>query len=236
MMDLKKKVAQATQPYLFQNSFIMTDLPQQDLLHIEKHAKPEFRKRGEWLFRQGTYPAGVYWLRAGKAKIFQGIEAGQRQTLYIYSDGDLIAYRQLIAGEPHPVSAILLEDSTVSLIPGDIFRGLLASSPFFTRNVLSALAREFTVWMNRMNAFKKYSVHHRLVLSLLILHEQYSKSGAPQGKITMTRTELAEFVGASLETVVRTLNKMKSKNLVSIKGRQITLQDPLTLVDILKKE
>ena len=235
-MDSKKKILKATQPYLFQNSFIMTDLPEKDLLHIEKHAKPEFRKRGEWLFRQGTYPAGVYWLRSGKAKIFQGIEAGQRQTLYIYSDGDLIGYRQLIAGEPHPVSTILLEDSTVSIISGDIFRGLLASSPFFTRNVLSALAREFTVWMNRMNVYKKYPVRHRLALALLILHEQYRMSGSPQGIITMTRTELAEFVGASLETVVRAFNHLKSKNLVSIKGRQITLHDPVALVDILKKE
>src|SRR5688572_22998077 len=126
--DLKSKIAKATYPYLFQNSFILNDLPQQDLDILQSQAIPEERKRRETLFRQGAFPTGAYWLVKGKVKIFQGIENGKRQTLYIYSDNDLIAYRQLIANEPNPVSAILLEDSTLRFIPGDVFRQLIKTS------------------------------------------------------------------------------------------------------------
>lgn len=234
--DTPSELSQHIRPFLFQNRFMLEDLPEQDVLILYQRAVPERRKRGDVLFRQGGFPKGVYWLESGKVKIFQGIGEGQRQTMYIYSDGDLIGYRQLIAGEPHPVSAMLLEDSVVRIIPAETFKSLIQTSPFFARNVLTALAKEFTVWMNRMNAFKKYPVRQRLMLSLLILHEQYQASGAPAGELTMTRTELAEFVGASLETIVRVLNQLKAEDLVGIHGRKIRLMDPMRLWSLLELE
>lgn len=214
----------------------MTHLPEEDLGLLEKKALPKEGKRGEMLFKQGTYPNGVFWLVSGKAKIFQETPAGQRQTLYIYSDGDLIGYRQFISEEAHPVTAVLLEDSIYRHIPGETFRGLLNTSTFFARNVLSALAREFTVWMNRMTVFTQFPVRHRLVLALLILQEQYRMSGSPPGEITITRTELAEYIGTSLETVVRALNTLKAAHLVGIHGRKILLSDMTGLLDILHHE
>jgi len=236
MIDPNLRIARATQPYLFQNSFILTNLPAEDLLMLEENAKPEQGKRGDILFRQGAFPDGVYWLISGKIKIFQETPTGQKQTLYIYSDGDLIAYRQFIAEEPHPVTAVLIEDSTFRFIPGEMFRGLLNSSSFFSRNILTALAREFSVWMNRMTIFSQYPVRYRLILALLILHEQYRMSGSEPGVVTMTRTDLAEFVGAKLETVVRVLNTLKTANLVTINGRRIMLPDPVGLLDVLQNE
>lgn len=236
MSDKRLRIADTTQPYLFQNGFIMKDLPVEDLKLLQLKGEAMKGIRGEVLFRQGGFPKSAIWLTSGKAKIFQEKKSGQRYTLYIYSDGDLIGYRQLIAEETNPVSCVLLEDASYILIPAEVFRGLLLSSPFFARNVLSALASEFSVWMNRMTVFNTFSVRHRLVLALLILHEQYRISGSPPGIITMTRTELAEYVGATLETVVRILNILKNDHLVQIQGRRILLKDTESLIDILQIE
>jgi CRP-like cAMP-binding protein len=236
MIDPALRIAQATQPYLFQNSFILNNLPVEDLKMLEENIISEVGKRGDVLFRQGAFPNGVYWLISGKIKILQETPTGQKQTMYIYSDGDLVAYRQFIAEEPHPVTAVLVEDSTYRFIPSELFRWLLATSPFFSRNILTALAREFTVWMNRMTVFSQYPVRYRLILALLILHEQYRMSGSEPGVVTMTRTDLAEFVGAKLETVVRVLNTLKSAGLVSINGRRILLPDTIGLLDVLQIE
>lgn len=236
MIDLNSTIAQTVQPYLFQNGFILTDLPTKELETLQQNLKTEARKRGEVLFRQGSYPTGAFLLVSGKVKIFQEMADGQRQTLYIYSDGDMIGYRQLIAEETHPVTAVLLEDTIIGFIPGKTFRGLLDSSSFFSRNVLMALAREFSIWMKRITAFSQLPVRQRLVLALLMLYEQYRRSGSPPGVITMNRTELAEFVGASLETVIRALNALKINDLVVIRGRRILLPNPLGLMEILQRE
>ena len=217
MPDQSSSLSKITRPYLFRNGAMIHDLPEKDSKIITESAKPKLLKRGEVLFKQGTVPRSVVWLISGKAKIFQETPGGQRQTVYIYSDGDLIGYRQLIAGEVHPVSAILLEDSTIMLIPAGTFKGLIDTSPKFARNVLSALARDFTVWMNRMTVFTKFPVKRRLILAL-------------------TRTELSEYVGASLETVVRVLNTLKVKDLVQINGRRILIKDIEEMVMMMEGE
>lgn len=234
MDTLRKRLIQATSPYLLKSGFKFADLPESDRIYLEQHSRQENRKRGEVIFKQGAYPVGAYHVISGKVKIYQGVEEGLRQTLYIYSDHDLIAYRQIIAGEVNPVSAALLEDSVLNFIPADVFRKLIASSPLFARNVLSTLAREFTVWMNRMTVFKQFPVRSRLALALLLLYEQYSQTSHPAGYITITRTELAEFVGASLETIVRNLNAFKRDGLVAIQGRQIILKDLKGILDIVQ--
>ena len=233
-MDHTPSITKATQPYLFQNGFILTNLPEADLSILERNTNIESGKRGHILFRQNGFPNGVYWLIDGMAKIYQESPTGQKHTVYIYSKKDLIGFRQLIAEEQHPVSAALLEDSTYRFIPGEIFRDLLNTSPFFVRNVLTALAREFSVWSNRMTSFTHFPGRKRLVLALLILHEQYRMSGVPGGEITITRTEIAEYIGATLETVVRMLNNLKSHHLVSLVGRKIILKDIDGLLKILE--
>jgi len=236
MPKSESSVSKITRPFLFRNTTLITELSEKDLQLIHDHAKPKSLKRGEILFKQDTTPRSVVWLLHGKAKILQETPGGQKQTAYIYSDGDLIGYRQLIAGEVHPVSAVLLEDSTVILIPGPIFKTLLDQSPPFARNMITALSRDFTVWMNRTTVFTKYPVRHRLILALLILLDQYEHSGSPKGVITITRTELAQYVGASLETVVRELNKLKRKNIVEVSGRRILINDTSELMRMLEGE
>ena len=235
MNSTEVKISKLVKPYLVQNRQVLTELPEKEIALLEKQAVEEFHKRGKILFRQNGYPKGVYWLISGKIKIYQETASGQRQTNYIYSNGDLIGYRQFIANEPHPVSAKFLEDSVVKFIPGELIRKLLESSPVFARHMLMALAREFTVWMNRMTVYSTSPVKQRVVLALLILFEQYRLSGSKNGNITITRTELAEFVGASLETVVRILNKLKTDEMLEVKGRVIVLSDPAGLIQVLKK-
>jgi CRP-like cAMP-binding protein len=161
---------------------------------------------------------------------------GQRQTLYLYSEGDLMGYRQLLTGEPYPISALVLEDAEVLFISSETFRQLLDSSPHFARNLLTALAREFTVWMNRLTVFGQMPVRRRLALALLILYRQFGHADDQPGVISMTRTELAEYIGASLETVVRALNGLKTDGIVSISGRRMVVHSPLQLLDIFQEE
>jgi CRP-like cAMP-binding protein len=233
MAKHSSRIHELTKPYLLHNAWVMTDLPEKELAFLEQHGKTKSGKRGEVLFKAGGYPKAVYWLITGKVKIYQSSATDHKSTNYIYSNGDLIAYRQLIANEPHPVSGALLEDSTYMVIPADAFRQLLSVSTVFSRNILTALAQDFTIWMNRMTVFSTYAVRERVILSLLILAQQYEVSGSPQGEITMTRTELAEYVGATLETVVRVLNKLKTEGLVAVDGRKIEIRSEQALIKTL---
>lgn len=128
---LKKKIQEAVQPYLLQGNVIINELPEAEKAALKKFATTETGKRGQVLFKQGSFPKGVYWIVEGKVKIFQETHSGQRQTLYVYTENDLVGYRQFIADVTHPVTARFLEDTSYLHIPGHVFRNLIKDSPLF---------------------------------------------------------------------------------------------------------
>lgn len=231
--EVSTVIAETIAPYILHNAFVYEDLPMVEKAMLEDNTRPVNMRRGEILFRQHAFAKCAYWLHSGKVKIYTELPDGQRQTLYIYTDGDLLGYRQLLSEERYPVSAELMEDSRIGIIPADVFRALVRESTFFSRNLLEALAREFTVWMNRLTVFAQYPVQARLALCLLILHEKYRQEGKSPTVITVTRTELAEYTGAKLETVVRALTPLKAAGLVQVSGRRMILPSPEDLLQYL---
>lgn len=223
--DINLKLDKAVKPYLIQNSSLWLNLPEEDQFQLFHNIKTEKAKRGTVLFRQGTTPKGVYILLKGKVKIYQETPNGHRQTIYVYSNYDMIGYRQFIADIPNPVTAAVMEESEYKFIVAKNFTKVIETSPEFARQLLMNLASEFSVWSNRLTLLMHYPVKYRVILALLIFREQFRISGAKDDMISMTRTELAEYVGATLETVVRTLHNFKADNLIEIQGRRIFLKD-----------
>lgn len=77
-----------------------------------------------------------------------------------------------------------------------------------------SLSHEFTVLTNRLNVFAQRGIKERLALALLILNEKFRTAENKDGisEIKMNRTDLANYVGTSLENLGRTLTTFKEKN------------------------
>ena len=186
--------------------------------------KPSIRLgKGEILFRQGRPASGVYVLEQGKVKVFQEKQGGQRRILHLYSGGDLLGYRPLLTDGLHSCSAEALEPCVLQFIPKDIFMASINDSPPFAQFMLRAVSREFAAWSNFQAAFDSSPVRVRVALALLILHEKYRLPGNATAVIHFSRTDLSEYVVASLETVVRILREMKDAGIVHGHGRRILI-------------
>ena len=182
-------------------------------------------KKGKIIYREGSYSLGVYILLKGKIKIYQTNKEGKEQIVYIYRAGDIMGYRPLLCSEPHPVSAATLEDTELSFIPRDHFMHLLEELPVLSRLLLTNLSHEFTVWINKLTVFGQQAVRERLALSLLILREKYKENDAPDApvEIDLSREDLANYAGTTVETLVRMLRNFKNEGLINSKGRKISV-------------
>lgn len=225
-------IADVIAPFVFDHRLVFERLPLPELEVLLGQTTQVRYKKGEALFTQGSAARGAYWLRKGKVKIFQNDELGQRHILYLYTPGDLIGYRPLFSGEAHPVTAEAMEDAHLDFLSAEVFHGLVRESTFFTRNLLEILSREFSVWTNRITVFGVRPLRARLALILLILFEKYRTDSNAQTVITLSRTDLADFAGVKLETVVRMLNVFKTEGLVSVKGRRLFLADIPALIEV----
>lgn len=193
--------------------------------------------KGEYLFKEKSYSKGIYIIRKGKVKIFQTNREGKQSIVYIYKKGDYFGYRPLLADEPHPVSAVAMDNVTISFIPRDLFATLLTKSSTLAKNLLVTLSKEFSVWINKTTIFSQYAVKERVALSLLILNKVYQREdeNSKAVSISISRDDFSGFVGTAKETLVRMLRVFKDEKIISTKGTKIIILKHRVLLNMVSE-
>lgn len=220
--------------YNFKSDSILDGLPEKDLLLLKKNMVTHIYKKGETLFREGSYPTGIYYITKGKVKKYKTDREGREQIFYVCKSGELLGYHALISEEQYTDSSSTLEESTISFIPKDDFLKAIQVSPILSNRLLKCMSHEFGVLVNSITIFAQRTVRERLALSLLILRDKYKKeeSNGKPVELTLSRDDLAKMVGTARETLTRLLHDFKAENLIEINGKKIILRKPLVLSKI----
>lgn len=218
----------------FKTESILASLPAEDLELLSAHKTEQTYKKGEIIFREGSYPGGIYYINSGKIKKYKTDKDGREQIIYVANTGELIGYHAILAEEHYPDSAAALDESVVSFIPREDFILTLQHSPALNTRLLKTLSHEFAVLINGLALFTQKTVRERLALQLVVLREKYKtnfKAGTPV-EINMSRDDLANLVGTARENVVRTLTELKEEGIVETSGRKIIILDVTRLIAI----
>ena len=218
----------------FKSESILNDLPAADLNLLTSRQTVQTCKKGEIIFREGTYPDGIYYITSGKIKKYKVDKHGKEQIIYVANTGELIGYHAILAEDRYPDFAAALEESTIVFIPKEDFIKTLQQSEVLSRLLLKTLSHEFAVLANSITMFAQKSVRERLAMQLIVLREKYKVNFQPGQpvEINMSRDDLASLVGTARENVVRMLSEFKADNIVETKGRVIIVHDVAKLISI----
>ncbi|MHA4808526.1 Crp/Fnr family transcriptional regulator [Flavitalea flava] len=218
----------------FKNQSIFADLPEKDAALLAAHQSEQLYEKNELIFREGSYPSGIFFIRSGKAKKYKVTKDGGEQIIYVANTGELIGYHAILAEDRYPDSAAALEQSLIAFIPKEDFLEVLDRSTLLSRRLLKVLSHEFAVLTNSLTLFTQHSVRERLALQLIVLREKYKVNFQPgmPVEINMSRNDLASLVGTVRENVVRVLGELKEEGIIETKGRKIMVLDVKRLIGI----
>jgi CRP-like cAMP-binding protein len=216
----------------FESQSILINLPEEDLQILTAHQTEQMYKKGEIIFREGAYPAGIFFIKSGKVKKYKLQKDGHEQIIYVANKGELIGFHAVLSEGRYPDSAAALEESAIMFFPREDFLRTMEYSPVFTRHLLKTLSHEFAVLINSLVLFAQRSVRERLALQLVVLREKYKENFQPgmPVAINMSREDLANLVGTARENVLRVLAEFKEKGILQTKGRQIIVLDVQKLI------
>jgi CRP-like cAMP-binding protein len=118
-----------------------------------------------------------------------------------------------------------------TFIPMEEFIRLVKARQDLLYNLLLTLSQEFSAWVNRTVYLAKFPVRVRLAIGLLFLDVQFRESANEPATILFSRTDLADMIGATIETTVRALGEFKENGWVTASGRTIRVKDRNALFD-----
>jgi CRP-like cAMP-binding protein len=186
----------------------------------------EFAAR-EDVISQGDRTGGVKLLLDGFACRYKVLEDGRRQIVAYFVPGDLCDLRVFILKRmDHSIGAVVAS-KVATISPENILR-LTHTYPTLTRAlwwstlVEEAIAREWLVNVGQRDALERTA---HLFCELLYRFRAVGLNNGNSCTLPLTQVELAETLGLSSVHVNRTLQELRRRNLITLEGGTLTIQN-----------
>ena len=182
--------------------------------------------KGDHIFRGGDDAKAIYVVSRGSVKSYMLMENGEEQVLNFYMPGDVFGL-DAMGGNCHVSSTIALETTTVCKLPlaglqdrvlGQGFLNMIAENLLRDHNLMLMLARK--------------DADGRLASFLVDMSKRIEKHAyTPEDnsvkviKLTMTRQDIANYLGLAIETVSRALRRFQDSGMLDVTRRKVKIYD-----------
>lgn len=220
--------------FIFKSNSAFSNLPENiKEVFLSQMVFKQFKTKQN-IFTEGTYPAGIYFIKKGKVKKYKSLSGGREQIIYVCSEGELLGYAAFLSEEVYPDSAASLTEASIGFLSKDKLLKLLDQYDELSRMMMKNISHEFGVLVNFIATFNQKTVRERVALTLLILQEKfkYDLNENNEIQIILTRADFANIVGTAVATLVRLLHDFKEENLIRTQGRKIVINDKQGLHEI----
>jgi len=218
--------------YSFDNQNMFSELPDSICEIIKSNMMTIPFKGGDYIFKEGEKPKGIYRVKKGKVKKLAETNFGTQHIFYLCKEGEFFGYHSVLSEELYPDSAIALIDTEIDFISKSAFLKAVNASHQLSQRLLKNLSHEFRVYINATKILAKHTVRERSALNLLILESKFRNKPLESTEIIINRDDLASMVGTATESLVRMLKDFKEEKLITSKRSSIFIEDYEGLIKV----
>ena len=167
----------------------------------------------DMLFQEGDRAGHVFTLVQGTAKLTRLLPDGREQVLGFRFAGDVLGYT---GAERYPFAAQLLTPAHLCRLERKRLDQLLRRYPALERRLLDLCVQELAATQDQLVTVGRRTAEARVAAFLLSLAEAGQRRHQPGSVLDMpmTRSDIADFLGLTLETVSRTLTAFRRRGWV----------------------
>ena len=182
------------------------------------------------LLEQGD-PRGVFVLCAGQVKLSISSSSGKTLILRIAQPGEILGLMGALSDSPCEVTAETVRPSQVAFIRRGDFLRFASKHPEVYQGVVRQLNSLYSGACEQLRTVALSASAPEKLARLLL---DWSSNGTEtaegtQIRVPLTHEEMAEFIGATRETVTRTLSQFKHRHLVELHGSTMTISNRAAL-------
>lgn len=188
---------------------------------FDRMSEPTSYPANETIFRQGEPAEYFYAVKSGCVRTFSNHNGGRRiQAFYFPNE-----YFGLEAGEDHSVTAETVTASNIGLVKRAALVSRAARDTVAANLLLHVTTMELQHAQN-LNVLLLKSAHERLVDFLRGIQRRCQ--GKDEIDLPMPRSDIADYLGLTIETVSRALTRLKNTSTISmLTSRRLILRSPI---------
>lgn len=201
---------------LLRSSALYRNLSAEDAERLASVSVAKNYEKGEALFSEGDPSDFLYTIISGRVKVAKTMSSGKEVILEIFGPGDPVGAVVAYEGRPYPASAVAIEKTLCVLVRRTAFFSLLEHYPSLVRSFLVGMAQRIVELTHRIPEVAAGKVETRLAHLFLKLADRMGRPGAEGTFIPMplSRQELADLTGTTIETAIRIMSRWGKWNLV----------------------
>lgn len=203
---------------------ICSAVDQTDLLELERIGRSVHLAPNEALFTAGQSASSVYNLTAGFARLYKLLPDGRRQILGFGLSGDFVG-----AGpsDRYNFSADAIEAVSACRVSADLFARFSVYRPHLLLRINEVAARELTLAEDQMLLLGRRTAEEKVAAFLIGWRDRLIRIGDDRQtiRLPMSRQDIADFLGLTIETVSRTLTRFDREKMLVIVSSGVRLLD-----------
>ncbi|GAC1516521.1 MAG: Crp/Fnr family transcriptional regulator [Gemmatimonadaceae bacterium] len=197
-------------------------LPADELEHFALLVREKGYPKGSVILFENDPGDSLFVVRGGRVKVVLVGEDGREVILGVLGSGEHFGELSLIDDQPRSAHVIAMDDAVLLVLHRDDFRKRVESSPPVAWALLVDLSRRLRRADTKIGSLVLLDVPGRIARLLLDLAEE---SGGEAIDKPVTHQTIAQMIGASRETVSRTMKDFQDGGLVTVERRRIRVSD-----------
>lgn len=202
--------------------FTLNDSELDKLDQIIQRKRPSHK--GDYLFEAGKPLHALYAIRTGSFKTYTLTEQGEEQITGFHLPGDVIGF-DAIGDQQHPSYAQALETAMVCEIPFNNLDHLLDQVPKLRQQLMRLMSQDIHGDQQMMLLLNRKTAEEKLAAFITNLAQRFGSRGfsRKEFRLTMTRGEIGNYLGLTVETISRLLGRFHKDELIHVDGKLITI-------------
>jgi CRP-like cAMP-binding protein len=211
-------------------------LPAAERAAVAEATREQRVAAGERIFSEGQPAESLWAVKDGLVHIIKSNPDGREIVLQVIPPGELFGAVVAVETKPYPASAVAAMDSVVWRLPASLARELCQKYPSLRSAILDQVSGRLREAHDRLRSLALERVEQRLARMLLALADKIGQRKDRVTVLEVTRQELADMIGTTVETTIRITSKWQQAGVISSSRHQIGLDDPVSLRRIAEGE
>jgi CRP/FNR family transcriptional regulator len=207
-------------------SGVFSSLNDKELETIHTFFEKLSLKKNEYVFHEGDPSEWFYLVAEGEIKILKHTVVGKDIILEIMSSGDIFGGVAVLDNKPFPASAQAMEPVAIIRIARRNLLKIMEEYPILKLEIVKYFSDKLRDAHEMLKNITTERVERRIASLLLKLSEKTGKSENNYIKIDfpLTRQEIAEMVGTTVETCIRTTSKFQKQGMMKSSNNRILIK------------